>query len=116
MADNNQAQEMARAADKFTEAAHELTGALNRFLDFQQSLEGRREHYGWRGDPWAPRRGTLSEEESVALALRAVQEAREENPQGLDSGDEGRLPTPSPDEVRKRREDRRRREAAEGDS
>ena len=103
MADSNQGQEMARAADRFTEAAYELASALNRFLDFQQSFERRREYSAWQIDPWTPRWGTLSEEESVALALRAVQEVREEKTRNVDWKREERLPQPTPEEVRKRR-------------
>lgn len=115
MAESNQSEEMARAADRFAEAAQELTGALNRFLDFQQSL------YQWRGEDyrtWAgnqpmPRRGMLSEEDAVVLALRTEQEVREEKAQAVEWDKEERLPTPTPEEVRRRREDRRRREAEE---
>ncbi len=57
------------------------------------------------------RRGELPEEEAVALAGRAVREVREEMGRGRESGHHELQP--SPEQVRERREERRRREAEE---
>ena len=57
-----------------------------------------------------PRRG-LPEDEAVRIALAVTHEAREKMGRGLDR--EERMPAPSPEEVRKRREERRKREDAE---
>ena len=54
------------------------------------------------------RRG-LPEDEAVRIALAATHAAREGMGRGLEPED--RLPAPSPKEVRKRREERRMREA-----
>lgn len=60
-----------------------------------------------------PRRlGQLPEGEAVALAGRAVREAREEMGRGREPGRHHGL-RPSPEQVRERREERRRREAEE---
>ena len=55
-----------------------------------------------------PSRG-LPEDEAVRTALAATHAAREEMGRGLEP--EERLPAPSPEEVRKRREERHMREA-----
>lgn len=48
----------------------------------------------------------LSDEEAANIALAVTHEVREEMGRGLDSGE--RLSAPSPEEVRKRREERHR--------
>lgn len=118
MAKRNQAEEITRAADRITDAVQELTSTLNRFLDLQEHSRRRFEEHQRQGEvPWSsesvvehkhPRR-ELPEEEAVDLALAATHAAREEMGRGLDR--EEKLPAPSPEEVRKRREERRMREA-----
>ncbi len=54
------------------------------------------------------RHGGVPEEEAARIALVVTHEVREEMGRGLES--EERLPAPSPEEVRKRREERRKRE------
>lgn len=115
MTERNQAEEIARAADKFAESARELSDSLDRFLNFQQVTIGG-ETYVWTEEVRRQRRKPLSEEEAVELALRAVEEVREEKAQTTEWEQEERIPAPSPDEVRKRRAERRKREAEEEDS
>lgn len=118
MADRNQAEEMIRAADRFTEAARELSGSLDQFYEFQKflhqwSAEG---HQTAPTNRPMPRGGMLSEEDAVALALRVAEEVRQERDSGLDLHPEAFLPAPTPDEVRQRRVERRKREAEAEDS
>lgn len=103
----NQAEEMIRAADRFAEAARELTLALNRFLEYQGGEYGETHNRGERlpGD-WLGA-GGLSDEEAGKLAHEAVHQARRE------LGRTGALPVPGSDEINtweQRREERRRRE------
>lgn len=61
------------------------------------------------GDRRDRSRHGLPEDEAVRIALAATHAAREEMGRGLEPED--RLPAPSPEEVRQRREERRMREA-----
>ena len=54
------------------------------------------------------RHGEVPEEEAARIALAVTHEVRKEMGRGLDL--EERLPAPSPEEVRKKREERLRRE------
>lgn len=103
----NQAEEMIRAADRFAEAARELTLALNRFLEYQGGEYGETHDRGERlpGDLVLGLLGAggLSDEEAEKLAHEAVHQARRE------LGRTGALPVPGPEEI-KAWEQRRRRE------
>lgn len=110
MTERNQAEEMTRAADKFAEAARDLAGSLDRFLEFHQATMGG-ETYVWTEKRRELRREPLSDEDAVALALRAEREVRKEKAQSVDWEQEERHPTPTPEDVRRRQEDRRGREA-----
>lgn len=97
--EQQQLEELNRTVSRFEEAVRELTRALDRLAE-----------------PRAPRGSTLmslvgsggmEEEEAVRLALAAVHRTRAEVPI---PGPEA--PAPDADEVRERREERRRRESA----
>lgn len=115
--DRNQAEKMSQAADRITEAVQEFTSTINRFLEYQRELDRRREAhegYAWSSGRSEPDSGPLPglpDKEAVAFALKASQEVREEMGRGLDP--ESKRPTPSPEEVRTKREERRKREAEE---
>lgn len=76
---------------------------LRRGPDAPQGRDERSDH---------PRRG-LPEEKAIEIALAATHEVREEMGRGRDR--EERLPAPSPEEVRRRREELRKKREDAGD-
>ncbi len=102
--DRRQVEKMSQAADRITEAVKEFSWNLNRFLEYQQELDRRREEHDegypsghqWPGEPWGLRREPLprlNEGDAVILALRLSQEVREE--MGHRAEPEQKLPTHS---------------------
>jgi seryl-tRNA(Sec) selenium transferase len=101
-----QTEEMTRAAREMTKAARELRRAVERLAELQaRPVEGSAlaELLG---------SGELPEEEFAALALRVTHDVREDVHREREAA-EGKLPTPSSEEIReweRRREERRGRE------
>lgn len=110
MSERNQAEELSRAANRITDAVKDLTAVISDFLEHQQDVEHRWQRPARPNKLQEPYWGGLPEGVAVEMALRVVHEVREEMERGLET-DEERLPAPSPEEVRKRREERRKREA-----
>lgn len=128
--ERNQAEEMSKAADRFAEAARELSATLNRFLEFQETswerfqeyqrstvdLEPEHPSYVYRGKAGEQYgrvvlgflgAGGLSEDEAGVLADDLVHDVRKQFVMTIN------LPTPGPEEIRaweRRREERRRLE------
>ena len=104
----NQAEELTRAANQITDAVKELTAVMGMFLEHQQAPEywqrrpNKQLESVWVGMP---------EEEAVNLALSTAHEVRESMGRGIEVESEEKHPTPSTEDVRKRREDRRKRES-----
>ena len=91
---------MIRAADRFAEAAEQLTVALNRFLLFQERYSGNYEPVRGRDERLPGEMvlgflgaGKLSDEEASRLARNVVHRARRE------PGREPEMPAPGRDEI-----------------
>lgn len=108
MSKRNQAEELSRAANHTTDVVRKLTGVMSDFLELQQGLE-RRQRLEWPDERREPHREGLPEELTLELALRTVDEVRDEMGRAMENRQ--RRPAPSSEEVLKRREDRRKREA-----
>lgn len=106
MSETKQTEEMSRAAREFTAAARELTAAVDRLSGLLERPESG--HVPGEALRDAIGSGGLPEEEARELAARLVRRARKEG----DVHREPEAPAPSSEEVRARREARRRREAS----
>jgi hypothetical protein len=117
--DRNQAEEMRRAADRFAEAARELSRSVDRLAEHEEAMaqvyrfwaslgEALHEEGGTlRVRPVVPYRVGLPEKEAASLAVEAVREVRRD----LWRGREPEAPEPSPEEIEEwelHREERRR--------
>lgn len=124
--ERKQVEEMSKAADRFAEAAKELSSTLDRFLSFQERSMERFEEYQRSMVGHEPRShsypdreqsggallgflgaGGLSEDEAGVLADDLVHSVRKQFSMTINQ------PTPGPEEIRdweRRREERRRLE------
>lgn len=116
--ERNQAEEMSRAVDKFTEAVREFTWSINRLSEHEEQLAWNasaiREAFE-RSLFELERRssGGLSDEVAGKIADESVHRVRKEL--AREPADQAKAPPPTPEEVedwQKRRQERRRREAS----
>ena len=120
--DRNQAEEISRAADEFAAAVREYSRAAEHLAESQGGLERIAQAFyllyfprlGEEGDPRRPLlfsyvgAGGLDEEDAAKLAWDVVHDSRVP---GEEVDKITRWPAPSPEEVRGRREARKRQES-----